>query len=308
MRLASIDIGTNSTRLLIAELALGGELKTLLRRTQITRLGEDVDRTCWLKREAIERTLETLEAYGKTIKEFGVGRVKVAATSAVRDARNADDFLELVGDRVGFEVEVLTGKREAELAFLGVAHDWRPSTHDHRPILVIDIGGGSTELILGRSGFGEQVFSLDIGCVRLTEMFIKSDPPLASEIEALGSHVLETVRPAADRIERTEGPIAFGVAGTITTISAIEQEMKVYDPERIHGSKLLISTVEGILGRLVRMPLTERKRVAGLEPARADIIVAGIVILREIMKALGLTELTVSEHDILDGLIVSMLR
>ncbi len=307
MRLASIDIGTNSTRLLIAELALGGELKTLLRRTQITRLGEDVDRTHRLKREAIERTLKTLEAYGKTIKEFGVERVKVAATSAVRDALNADDFLELGGDRVGFEIEVLTGKREAELAFLGVAHDHRPSALDRRPILVVDIGGGSTELILGGSGFGEQIFSLDIGCVRLTEMFMKSDPPLASEIEALGFHVLETIRPAVDRIGRTEGLIAFGVAGTVTTISAIEQEMKVYDPERIHGSKLLISTIEGILGKLAGMPLAERKGVAGLEPARADIIIAGAVILREIMRALGLTELAVSEHDILDGLIVSML-
>ncbi|MDI6822587.1 MAG: Ppx/GppA phosphatase family protein [Actinomycetota bacterium] len=317
MNFASIDIGTNSIRLLIAELGSLGRLRPLLRKAVITRLGEGVNQNGFINQAAMDRTLKVLFDYKELLKKYSTSRVKVAATSAVRDARNARDFLMQIRRKIGFDVDILTGRHEAELTFLGATHILRQppirapvwATFDHRPIVIIDIGGGSTELILGRLEKTQkisEIFSLDIGCVRLTEMFLRSDPPLDREVKALQRFVMEISREALVKMRTEKELVAVGVAGTITTLSAIDQNMEVYDSDKIHGSKLPVNRVKEILGRLKSLPLERRKEIKGLEPARADVIIAGALILLGILKGIGLSEVIVSECDILDGLILSL--
>ncbi len=302
MKLASIDIGTNSVRLMIAEKEENC-LKTLYRGTKITRLGEAVNEKQVLLDSATRRTLLALKKYKEVVEGYKVDKVRVVATSAVRDAKNAPVFIDEIKEKIGFHVEILTGEREAELSFLGATYDF---SEDSQPILVIDIGGGSTEIILGEAGFIENFFSLDIGSVRLTEMFVKNDPPLESEIWSIENCVHSVGRMIFKKIEVGKDLLCLGLAGTITTLSAISQRMEVYDSERIHGSMLSLSEIERILNYLLSKNFSERRQVTGLERERADIVIAGAVILKEIMKALNLKEIIVSEHDILDGLILSI--
>lgn len=302
VKLASIDIGTNSTRLMIAE-KKRNHLKTLYRGVEITRLGAGVNEKRVLSSSAIQRTRLTLNKYKRLIEDYGVNETKVVATSAMRDAKNASLFIDEVEKKVGFQVEVLTGEKEGELSFLGATYDL---CHVHQPILVIDIGGGSTEIIFGRPGFAEKFFSLDIGSVRLTEMFIKNDPPLESEIYLIEDYINSIIKGSFKEIDKRENLLCIGLAGTITTLSAISQKMRVYSPKKIHGSRLSLLEIERILNYLLSKNLSERKRLVGLESERADIIIAGTVILREIIRALGLKTVLISEHDILDGLILTM--
>ena len=299
VRVGAIDMGTNSTRLLVADVE-GGRLVEVERLLQITRLGEDVDRGGVLVLQAMARVYETLAAFREVAVAHGVTRVLATATSAVRDAANGRDFLAEIERRFGFETRLLSGDEEALLTFRGIA-----ST---RPIegetLIIDIGGGSTELIVGTAGGVGFHVSTQMGCVRLSERWLHSDPPTADELAAcaadvraiLGVHVPDGVR-------RPGGPprAAIGVAGTVTTIAAIDLGLAAYDPERIHGHRVSAAAVARQRDRLGSLTVAERREVRGLEQARAPVIVAGAVILDELLRWLGLAAIEASERDILHG-------
>jgi len=301
MRLASIDIGTNSTRLMVAE-KKEGCLKTLYRGAKITRLGEGIDAKGVLSDAAMERTIMALKKYKQMVEDNNAVKMSIVATSAVRDATNSQIFIDRAKKEVDLDVSVLAGKEEARLSFLGATH----CHGDNRPILVVDIGGGSTELIFGKPGHIEKIFSLDIGSVRLTEMFVKNDPPLINEVESIKEHIYLAGKKIYKKIGGRKDLLGVGLAGTITTLSAVSQNMEVYDPKKIHGSTLLLSEIERILKIFLSKNLSERKIIVGLESERADIIISGTLILTGIMKGLGLKEMMVSEHDILDGLILSI--
>jgi exopolyphosphatase/guanosine-5'-triphosphate,3'-diphosphate pyrophosphatase len=307
MKLGAIDIGTNSTRLIIAHLAKPGKLKSLRREAVVTRLGEGVNETSCLKKPAILRTLKVLTDYKSILDAAVVDDVIVAATSAVRDAKNSEDFLCEVEQLFGIKVKILSGEEEAQLSFLGATYDLSPQL-----ILVLDIGGGSTELIFGKPSKILEIFSLDIGCVRLTEMFLKSDPPTIMEIDAAKRYVREILTPAVTKIRDPDSwsqesqVYLIGVAGTITTISAINQRMETYDSNRIHNSKLTYSDMSKLQETFLSMHLSKRKKIVGLEPKRADVIIAGTLIALQVLEAFNLQEIIVTEHDILDGLILSL--
>lgn len=302
MILAAIDIGTNTTRLLIADV-VGDNLKDIRRQAIITRLGQDVDETHRFSSEAMERTLQVIADYKKVLEEAGAESVRVVATSAARDAQNGQEFVDEVKNRFEFDVLVLSGMEEAMWAFLGATSDFPFPKPYSRPV-VIDIGGGSTELAYGQGMSLQKIYSLDVGSVRLTEMFVKSDPPSPAEIESVKSYVQEKVASPIEEIVKADSDlIGIGVAGTITTLSAIDQKMEVYDPGKIHLSTLTVEEIRDILGQLVSVSLEDRKKIPGLERKRADVIIAGTVITLEILERLGLDKLTVSERDLLDGLI-----
>jgi exopolyphosphatase/guanosine-5'-triphosphate,3'-diphosphate pyrophosphatase len=281
-RVAAVDLGTNSTRLLVAEVE-NGSIQELDRRLVITRLGERVDARRQLLPEAIARVRNVLTDFRRIIEGLGAERTLAFATSAVRDAENGEAFLGEIERSYGFTTKLLTGHEEALLTFRGVSAG-REIAAD---TLVIDVGGGSTELILGGDGSVEFHASLDLGCVRLTERF-------DDDLGACAAHV-RTALPAL-QIER-----AIGVAGTITALAALDLGLVDYEPERVHGHRLSAAAVEALLERLASLPLSERRRVPGLEPERAPVIVAGAVIVRELLSHYGLGDLEVSEHDLLYG-------
>jgi exopolyphosphatase/guanosine-5'-triphosphate,3'-diphosphate pyrophosphatase len=293
---AAIDIGSNTTRLIVAEVS-GSSLHELERRTTITRLGEGVDRSGSLSEAGIERVFETLADYRRIVGELGVDRALALATSAVRDASNGGDFLSEIESRFGFRVRLLSGSEEALLAFRG-ATIGRTLT---QPVLVVDIGGGSTELIVGdASGPGFHV-SLDIGAVRLTERYLHADPPASAELEHCATIVRELL---IDRIPVAvlhEPRAAIGNAGTITTIAALDQHLPVYDRERVHGYSISRHAVHEQLARLAALPLSERRLIPALEPERAPVIVAGAIVCRELLDVFALEAIEASELDILDG-------
>jgi exopolyphosphatase/guanosine-5'-triphosphate,3'-diphosphate pyrophosphatase len=290
MRIAAVDLGTNSTRLLVADV-VDGEIAEVSRRIEITRLGEGVDETRRLRDAATGRVLETLERYAAEARELGADVVLAAATSAVRDAENGDAFLAGIERRLAFRTRLLSGDEEAALTFSGVTSGGpvAPGT------VVLDIGGGSTELTLGANGGVDSAVSVQAGCVRLTERFLSSDPPTAAELAACGAHVaslLPTLAPAA----------MIGVAGTITTLAAVDLELSEYLPDRIQGHLLGRDAIESLYDRLRRATLAQRERILHLEPKRAPVIVAGAVILRTVMDAYGLDHIGVSDRDILHGI------
>jgi exopolyphosphatase / guanosine-5'-triphosphate,3'-diphosphate pyrophosphatase len=282
MRVGVVDLGTNSTRLLVADVD-DGRVEEVARRTEITRLGEGVDERRKLLPLPIARVRNVLTDYRRKLEELGAERTLAVATSAIRDAENGEAFLGEIEWSYGFKTRLLSGEDEAELTRRGVADGRKlePGT------VVLDVGGGSTELIA--DGFRT---SLDLGSVRLTERFLHSDPPTREELEAAA----RAVRDALPDLEPTQ---AIGVAGTITTLAALE--LGKYDPERIHGYRISRGAVEAQLERLASLPLAERRELAGLEPERAPVIVAGAVIVREVLDRYGLDELEVSERDILHG-------
>ncbi|MFZ3063069.1 MAG: Ppx/GppA phosphatase family protein, partial [Actinomycetota bacterium] len=242
MSLASIDIGTNTIRLLIAEV-VGDNLKDIRREAVITRLGQGVDKTRRFSSEAMERTLEVIADYKRMIDEAGVESFRIVATSAARDAQNGQEFVDEVKNRFGFDVLILSGMEEAMWAFLGATSDFPFPKPYSRPV-VIDIGGGSTELAYGQGMSLQKIYSLDVGSVRLTEMFVKSDPPSPAEIESVKSYVQEKVASPIEEIVKADSDlIGIGVAGTITTLSAIDQKMEVYDPGKIHLSTLTVEEI-----------------------------------------------------------------
>jgi exopolyphosphatase/guanosine-5'-triphosphate,3'-diphosphate pyrophosphatase len=289
MRVGAVDLGTNSTRLLVADV-MDGRVDEVVRRLAITRLGEGVDETHELAPTAVARVHAVLDGYAREAADLGAEHVLVVATSAVRDAANGPSFLGELESRYGWATRLLDGEEEAETTFRGVISE-RPLAAD---TLLVDIGGGSTELLIGGPGGVSFAVSLQAGCVRLTERFLATDPPAPGELEAAAAHV-RTLLPvlAADA--------AIGVAGTITTVAAIDLGLAEYDPVWIHGHRITRAVVDRVLADLAALPLAEREHVRGLEPARAPVIVGGLVVLREVMKRYGLGEIEASERDILYG-------
>lgn len=311
LRLASIDIGTNSTRLLVADCD-GERTETLDRRMIITRLGERVDEMGMLSPEAVERTLEAMATYRDVMRSLGPSRISAAATSAVRDCANGPAFLDRAAEVTGERPRVLPGGEEARMSFLGAISDIE-GKKGRGPVLVFDIGGGSTELIVGtllpRGGdVITAARSIDIGCVRMSERFLKGDPPSPISIGKMEAFILSRLKPVIGDVLPERPSLVIGLAGTVTTVSAIKQGLGEYRTEQIHHSSLSRRDVEEIFMRLASVPVEERKRVMGLEPGRADIIIGGIAVLRAVMDLARLEEIMVSEKDILDGLIIDLYR
>jgi exopolyphosphatase/guanosine-5'-triphosphate,3'-diphosphate pyrophosphatase len=302
---AAVDIGTNSTRLLVAEVdGTGAEarLRPLDRRMRITRLGQGVNRARALAPEAIIRTVDVLRDYRCALDELGVDRVRATATSAARDASNRDDFFEPATDVLGVTPELLSGEEEATLSFAGATTDLDAPG----PYLVVDIGGGSTEFVLGADA-PTGLVSLDIGCVRITEQFLHSDPPAPEEL----ANAIATVRDLVADIPRVvpgaaEAGTLVGLAGTITTVAAIEQGLPEYDPSRIHHFHLTRHAAEDVFRTLATESAEQRAHNPGLERGRVDVIVGGAVVLVSVLRVLGYDEVLVSESDILDGLVRSL--
>jgi exopolyphosphatase/guanosine-5'-triphosphate,3'-diphosphate pyrophosphatase len=294
MRVAAIDLGTNSTRMLVADVE-DGRVDEVVRRLKITRLGEGVDTRRRLLPHPIARVRNVLSDYRRELAQLGAERTLAFATSAVRDAENGDAFLGELEWSYGFETRLLSGHEEASLTFRGVSTDRAIDGET----LVVDIGGGSTELVSGGSDALHFHDSLDLGCVRLTERFLHSDPPTAAELDEcaaavrslLGERVPDDIRPST----------AIGVAGTITSIAALDLGLREYDPERVHGHVVPREAVAKQLERLAGLPVAKRRELPALDPERAPVIVAGAVILREVLDHFGLDRIEASERDILDG-------
>jgi exopolyphosphatase / guanosine-5'-triphosphate,3'-diphosphate pyrophosphatase len=299
MRRAVVDIGSNSTRLLIADVDGGRIGDVLERRTEITRLGAGVDADGRLSEEAMERVYAVLGDYAKLIERHQADDAVAALTSAVRDAANGQEFAETVRSRWGIEPHVLSGDDEARLTFLGAASERDP--RDDTSILVIDIGGGSTEFVIGTHGEMDFHVSNQAGVVRQTERHLHSDPPTPQQLDALGSDVRDIFRRAVPEEYRRAVGHAIAVAGTATQMAAISQELEPYDPDKVEGYVLSTQECRRILDLLASKPLDERRKVRGLHPGRAPTIVAGVIILLESLALFGLDRVEVSEHDILRG-------
>jgi exopolyphosphatase / guanosine-5'-triphosphate,3'-diphosphate pyrophosphatase len=307
-RVAAIDCGTNSIRLLVADLpdvSAGSQapLADLVRRMEIVRLGEGVDRTGRLDPKAIERTRRALAEYAAEIAELGAERVRMVATSASRDASNADDFRAMVLDTLGVEPEVISGDEEARLSFAGAVRglpgDARP------PYLVVDIGGGSTEFIVG-STTPEASVSVNIGCVRMTERHLHDDPPTPEQIAAAEADIRANVNRALGAVPGRNAATLVGLAGSVTTVTAIALGLSEYDSTRIHHARLSYEEVAKVTGDLLAMPVAQRSAIPVMHPGRADVIGAGALVLRVIMEEAGMTSVVASEHDILDGIAWSL--
>jgi exopolyphosphatase/guanosine-5'-triphosphate,3'-diphosphate pyrophosphatase len=288
-RVAAVDLGTNSTRLLVADVD-GDRLSEVVRRLTITRLGEGVDERRRLLPLPIARVRNCLTDYRRELESLGAARTLAVATSAVRDAENGEAFLGEIEWSYGFTTRLLDGAEEASLMARGVLSD-RPSLDD---TLLVDIGGGSTELVHWADGAVAAATSLDVGCVRLTERFLRADPSAPRELLAAAMEV-------RNLLPGLEPRAAIGVAGTVTTLAALDLGLATYDPERTHGHRIARSAVDDWLVRLAGMTLAERLEVPAVEPGRAPVIVAGLVVLRQILDAYGLDGIEASERDILHG-------
>ncbi len=289
MRVAAVDLGTNSTRLLVADVE-GDRLEEVVRLLTITRLGEGVDQRRRLLPVPIARVRNCLTEYRRVLEEHDAERTLAIATSAVRDAENGEAFLGEIEWSYGFTTRLLAGEEEAAMMIRGVSTG-RSALND---VLVVDIGGGSTELVVSDNGTVASATSLDIGCVRLTERFLPSDPPSRPELAAASAYVRSLLPPL-------EAGSAIGVAGTVTTLATLDLGDAEYDPSRTHGHRMSLASVEEQLQRLAAMTTEERVALAGIEPGRAPVIVAGVVVLREVLTAYGLSEIEVSERDVLHG-------
>lgn len=296
---AAVDCGTNSTRLLVTD----GE-RTIDRRMVITRLGQGVDRTGRLDPAAIARTVGVLADYKAAMDDYGVAKVRAAATSAARDALNRDEFFGAAHQALGVVPELLSGEEEGRLSFAGATAELDPNDG---PFLVVDIGGGSTEIVVGTTE-GEAGRSLDIGCVRISEQFLHADPPRPEEL----SNAVGSVRDELEAL-RTQLPILdggrrlVGLAGTVSAVAAIEQGLRDYDRDRIHHFVLTKAAAEDVFRTLATEKLADRVHNPGLERERADVIVGGCIVLVSVMRVFGFQECLVSESDILDGLAMSLL-
>jgi exopolyphosphatase/guanosine-5'-triphosphate,3'-diphosphate pyrophosphatase len=300
-----VDIGTNSTRLLIADVE-DGRVHEVDRRSQVTRLGEGVDATGRLGDEPMQRVFDTLQAYHAAIEERGCDATTGVLTSAVRDAANGAEFAEEVRTRFDLDVRTVDGDEEAQLTFLGATVGRQEPGGG--PLLVIDIGGGSTEFVVGAEGEVSFHVSTQAGVVRQTERHIHTDPPAPRELQALAEEVRGVIADGVPAEVRADVAAAVGVAGTATSCAAIEQELDPYDPNRVEGYVLELGALELLLARLAAMPLSERRRVVGLHPDRAPTIVAGVAILLEALRAFDLDRIEVSERDILWGAAITRAR
>jgi exopolyphosphatase / guanosine-5'-triphosphate,3'-diphosphate pyrophosphatase len=296
-RIAVVDLGTNSTRLLVAEVE-DGDVTEIEKRSEVPRLGQGVDESGRLADEAIARVHETLAGYREVIDRLGARPVIGVATSAVRDAENGEEFREGLSERFGIEARTIPGEEEARLTFLGATAGRARDAET----MVLDIGGGSTEFVVGRPAANPRFHvSATLGSVRHTERYLESDPPTPDEMAALSEDVRATIEAAVPSEVREGVSAGIAVAGTATSLAAIDLELEPYDPDRVHGYELTLAASERILARLAAQSVAQRRRVTGLHPDRAPTIVAGAVILAETMRAFGLEAMEVSEADLLHG-------
>jgi exopolyphosphatase / guanosine-5'-triphosphate,3'-diphosphate pyrophosphatase len=299
MRVAVVDLGTNSTRLLVADVEDGRVTSELERRSIVTRLGAGVDADGHLRQDALERVYKTLEPFGEAIDQHGAVKRIAVLTSAVRDAANGTEFARTIKDRFGLEPHLLSGEEEAQLTFLGATSE--RDENDPTSTLVVDIGGGSTELVVGYGRSAEFHVSTQAGVVRQTERHIHHDPPPERERTELAGDVKATIEAAVPAQTRSSVQRGIAVAGTATSLAAIDQQLDPYDPDKVHGYVLPRQSADRILDHLAAIPLDQRRQTRGLHPDRAPTIVAGVIILLEVMDLFGLREIEISEHDILRG-------
>jgi len=300
-RLAAVDVGTNSTRLLVADVEGGRVVAEHAREMIITRLGKGVDRTGRFDPAALRRTLDALAGYGATCRRLGVQRRRVVATSATRDAGNRQELLDGVRALLGVDTEVLSGEAEAATAYRGATHDL---PGDERT-LVVDIGGGSTELILG-TRLPEAMVSLDLGCVRLHERHLHTDPPTAAEVAALRADAAARLARVTETLDPAAAERVVGVAGTITTVTAIGLGLDAYDPRRIHRSALGAAEIAAVAEKLAAMTVAERAAIPVMAKGREDVIAAGALLLDELVRTFGFRRVIASETDILDGVLLGL--
>lgn len=311
-RVAAVDCGTNSIRLLIADVQPGGALVDVHREMRIVRLGQGVDATGSLAPEAIERTRIALSDYVELMRKAEVVRVRMVATSATRDAANREDFFAMARAELGrvvpgAEAEVITGDEEARLSFTGAVGEL-PGAQG--PFVVVDLGGGSTELVVGDSSGVRAAYSADIGCVRITERCLPGDPPTAEQIAAAREFATERLTEAFARVPVDGAHTWVGVAGTMTTLAAVALDLPEYDSERVHLTRLSLEQLRAVCDRLIGMTHDERAALGPMHPGRVDVIGGGAVITEvladELARRAGISELVVSEHDILDGIALSI--
>lgn len=303
---AALDCGTNSTRLLI----VGPDRRVLERRMQVTRLGEGVDASGRLAPAAIARTVAVLSDYHDLMERHGVGRARMAATSAARDAANADAFFDAAERATGTRPELLSGDEEGRLSFAGATAALPADWDRDAPVLVVDIGGGSTELVVGRPSDPESAagISLDVGCVRLSERFLRGDPPRPDELRSARAHVDEALGHARASLPDLPGPgPVIGLAGTVSTLASLARRLERYDRSRIHHARLRRDEVAGWLQRLAGEPTARRLERPGMDPGRADVIVGGVLVLDAVMTDFDRDTVLVSEDDILDGIAAGLL-
>ncbi|MGW2180140.1 Ppx/GppA phosphatase family protein [Streptomyces sp. NPDC001732] len=306
-RVAAIDCGTNSIRLLVADAdPATGELVELDRRMEIVRLGQGVDRTGRLAPEALERTFAACRQYAAVIEEHGARKIRFVATSASRDAENRDEFVRGVREILGVEPEVISGDQEAEFSFTGATKELAGRDHLAKPYLVVDIGGGSTEFVVGDDHV-RAARSVDIGCVRMTERHLVhdgtvTDPPSAGRIDAIRADIEAALDLAEESVPLAGAATLVGLAGTVTTIAAIALGLDAYDSAAIHHSRISFDRVQEITSRLLASTHAERAAIGAMHPGRVDVIASGALILLAVMKRTGAREVVVSEHDILDGI------
>jgi exopolyphosphatase/guanosine-5'-triphosphate,3'-diphosphate pyrophosphatase len=316
IRVAAIDCGTNSIRLLVTDLdPATGAAQELTRRMEIVRLGQGVDATGHLAPEALKRTFAACDDYAAQIRSLGAERIRFVATSATRDAANRDEFVAGVRARLGVEPEVITGSEEAALSFSGATRAVAAGSADTEsggasghptPYLVVDIGGGSTEFVLGDREV-EAARSVDIGCVRLTERHLTQDPPTLAQITAARRDIDDAIELAAGQVPIDQAKTLVGVAGSVTTVSAIALGLPEYDRDQVHLSRISAETVRRVAGDLLASTHAQRAANPVIHPGRVDVIGAGALILAQIVERLGLADVVVSEHDILDGIALSQL-
>ena len=313
-RVAAIDCGTNSIRLLVADVPAAGGHTDLLRRMEVVRLGEGVDATGRLAPQAIERTRLVLAEYAAAARDLGAAAVRMVATSATRDAANRADFEDMVVTTLGKAPDVVTGREEAELSFLGATASLDAAARAHGaepprpPFLVVDIGGGSTEFVLGDAGGVRAARSVDIGCVRMTERHLHGDPPSAEEIRRAEDDIRAALAQVTADVPVGEAASLVGLAGSVTTVAALALELPAYDPDAIHGSRIPVDAVRAVTADLLAATRERRAAMPVMHPGRVDVIGAGALVLRVLMDEFGMSEVVVSEHDILDGIALRLAR
>ena len=313
-RVAAIDCGTNSIRLLVADVPAEGPHSDLLRRMEVVRLGQGVDATGRLAPEAIERTRRVLAEYASQARELGAERIRMVATSATRDAANRAEFESMVSATLGQLPDVVSGVEEAELSYLGATASLAVAARAHGtppprpPFLVVDIGGGSTEFVLGDAAGVRAARSVDVGCVRLTERHLLSDPPPPDEVQAAEADVRAALELVAEDVPVGEAATLVGLAGSVTTVAALALGLPAYDPVAIHGSRIPVAAVRSVAAGLLTATRQKRAAAPVMHPGRVDVIGAGALVLRVIMDAFDLDEVVVSEHDILDGIALRLAR
>lgn len=295
-RYATIDVGSNSVLIHIAEREPSGTFKVLDDKAEITRLGEELQATGVLKKEAMERTRDAICRFVELAKKYEVDEIVAVGTMALRTAKNSDEFIKMVEENCGIKIEVIKGEEEARLSYLAVKSGL---TIPAEKLLIIDVGGGSTEFIFGRGDEIEKKFSLNVGAIRFTEKYLKSDPPKEEELDA----ALNAIRQEIQNLDIAFEPeVLVGMGGTITNLSAVKHKLVEYDPDTVHGSILTKEDIKEMMEMFRRTPVEERKKIPGLQPKRADVILAGTAIVYTIMEKLEMNELIVSDRGIRHGL------